>query len=240
MSTTYPGVKQLFTDPSGTSLLTSPDHAGLHTNINDTVEAIQDTVGTTAGTNVLKNFAAGNFPARINTSNVLQQAIQGTINTSTLGTPAITGGTLGTATITGGTIASSVINNATLGSPAITGGTQTLPNIVTRTIGSAVYTGTVSTTQTLNLASATRHLVNMANSAGSVTLAVSNVTANEPFVVEIKQGTAGLGTVNWFSGISWSGSVSPTQTLTASRKDTFGFIATSGTSFDGYIVGQNL
>jgi hypothetical protein len=236
----YPNSIDSFTNPAGTSTLVSPDHALQHTNTNTAITAIETVLGTTAGTGVLKNFAAGNFPARINVSNVLQQAIQGTINTSVLGTPAITGGTLGTATITGGTIASSVINNATLGSPAITGGTQTLPNIVTRTIGSAVYTGTVSTTQTLNLASATRHLVNMANSAGSVTLALSNVTANEPFVVEIKQGTAGLGTINWFSGISWSGSVSPTQTLTASRKDTFGFIATSGTSFDGYIVGQNL
>jgi hypothetical protein len=123
MATTYPSVKQTFLNPSGTSLLSSPDHAGLHSDVNDTVEAIQDAVGTTAGTNVLKDFVAGNFPARINTSNVLQQALSGTINNSTFGTPAITGGTannqiIGTPRITGGTASAFL-----LGTSQITGGT---------------------------------------------------------------------------------------------------------------------
>ena len=68
----------------------------------------------------------------------------------------------------------------------------------------------------------------------------SGVAENHPFILEILQGTAGLGTIGWFTTIRWAGSVAPTQTLTASRKDTFGFIPTSGTTFDGYIVGQNL
>lgn len=63
MSTTYPATKQTFSDPSGNSTLDSPDHAGLHTDINDTVEAIQDTIGTTAGTAILKNVLAGQFAA---------------------------------------------------------------------------------------------------------------------------------------------------------------------------------
>ncbi len=236
MPTTYPAVKQTFTDPSGTSpLATGPDHASLHTDNNDTLEAIQDTVGTTAGTNVLKSFAAGEFPVRANSSNVLQQVIQGTANNSTLGTPTITGGTLISPLLTGGTANSQII-----GTPVITGGTLTLPQIKTNTMGSASYTGTVSTTQTLDLSVASRHLVNLANSAGSVTLAVSNVSINQPFLVEVLQGTAGLGTINWFSTIRWAGSATPTQTLTASRKDTFGFIATGAATFDGYIIGQNI
>lgn len=121
MSTTYPGAVQTFTDPSGTSLLaTGPDHASLHTNINDTVEALQNTIGTTGGTNVLKNFSSGQFPVRTNSGGTLVQTITGgTINSSAMGTPSITGGT---------------INSSTLGTPAITGGTAasitlTLPSV---------------------------------------------------------------------------------------------------------------
>lgn len=231
MATTYPTTIQTFTNPTGTSTLDNPDHATQHANENDTLVAIQNTLGTTAGTALFTAFSASDKPAKK--------------NNETFGTPTITGGTinnavLGTPSITGGTMSNSVINNATIGTPALTGGTLTLPQIKTHTLGSAVYTGTVSTTQTIDLSAATRHLVNMANSAGSVTLAVSNVTPNQPFVVEILQGTAGNGTINWFSTIRWAGSATPTQTLTASRKDTFGFIPTGASTFDGYIVGQNL
>src|SRR5574343_222478 len=100
----YPATITTFTDPSGTSPLTSPDHAGLHTSVNDTVEALQNTAGTTAGTNVLKNFNAGDFPARINSSNVLQQALTGTVS-----------GLIGTASIVGGTISGQVVNSGTIG-----------------------------------------------------------------------------------------------------------------------------
>jgi len=191
MSTNYPGTINTFTDPSGTSPLASgPDHAQLHTDVNDTLEAVQTTLGTTAGTSVLKDFSAGQFPVR-HTGGTLQQVIAA--------------------------------------------GTYT-----TRVIGSAVYQGTVSGTTTIDLSTATRHLVNMPNSAGAVTLAVSNVVVNKPFMIEALQGTAGLGTITWFSTIRWAGSATPTPTATASRKDTFGFIPTGTATFDGYIVGQNI
>ena len=68
----YPSSKVTFTDPAGTSFLAgtpagganAQDHAVLHTNINDTVEALEDTVGTTAGTNISMHFSAGQFPIR--------------------------------------------------------------------------------------------------------------------------------------------------------------------------------
>ena len=90
----YPATKTLFTDPAGTQTLSAANHNQLHIDYGDTIEAIEDTVGTTAGTNVLKAFAAGDIPVRSNTSNVLQTAVQGTLNNAVLGTPAITGGTL--------------------------------------------------------------------------------------------------------------------------------------------------
>lgn len=45
MSTNFPTSLDTFTDPSGTSALTSPDHAGQHTNINDAVAALEAKVG---------------------------------------------------------------------------------------------------------------------------------------------------------------------------------------------------
>lgn len=151
----YPASKTTFSDPSGTSLLTSPDHASLHTSVNDTIESIQDTVGTTAGTNVLKDFAAGNFPARINSSNVLQQVISGTVNNSTLGTPTTTGGVttsgtfnngaIGTSAIVGGTVTATVgvltggnINTTNLGSPVVTVGSDAQGDIYYRNAGGSI------------------------------------------------------------------------------------------------------
>lgn len=90
MSTTYPGTVQTFVDPAGTAKLSNPDHTQRHIDESDTIEAIQTVMGTTAGTSVLKNFAAGDFPARINATNVLQQAVSGTINNATMGTPSVT------------------------------------------------------------------------------------------------------------------------------------------------------
>jgi hypothetical protein len=121
----------------GTTLVSDADHAGMH-------NAIETTLGTNSGTSVIKNFVAGDFAARINSSNVLQQAVSGTINSSVLGTPTITGGQFaGSASIVAGTI-----NNAILGTPAITGGTITSSVLVGN------YDGWIADTDTWVYASA--------------------------------------------------------------------------------------
>lgn len=146
----YPATKTTFTDPDGTTRVdTGVDHAGNHKAHNDLLEAIEDTLGTTAGTSVLKNFAAGNFPARINSSNVLQQTLQGTINNSVLGSPTITGGTIaamqliGTTQITGGTLGTAqtiggTVGNALLGTPKITVGSDAEGDMYYRDSGGSV------------------------------------------------------------------------------------------------------
>jgi len=121
LSTSYPTTKQTFTDPSGTQTLASPDHAGLHTDMNDTVEAIQDTIGTTAGTNVLKDFSAGQFPVRQNAGGTVVGTP--TINNAILGTPATTGGTL---------------NTPTISSPVVTLGSDATGDIYYRNSGGSV------------------------------------------------------------------------------------------------------
>jgi hypothetical protein len=71
----------------------------------DALEKVQVTLGTTAGTSVLKDFSAGHFPARVNSGGTIAQTLMGgTINSVTLGTPTVTGGT---------------VNNVTLGTPTI-------------------------------------------------------------------------------------------------------------------------
>lgn len=50
MATSYPTSKQSFTNPSGTSDTNVVDHAGMHTNTNDTLGALQDTLGYSADT----------------------------------------------------------------------------------------------------------------------------------------------------------------------------------------------
>ena len=125
MSTSYPGTIQTFSNPSGTSTLDSPDHAGLHTNLADTLGAAQAVMGTTAGTSVLKNFADGDFSTRINSSGVLQQTVQGTINLSTFGTPTVTGGTFASPSTTGTDSGTATLTNKTLTSPTL-GGTPVL------------------------------------------------------------------------------------------------------------------
>lgn len=213
----YPTTILANTDPSGTSLLTSPDHASLHTTVNDDLTAVENKLGLGAGSAAANQALIG--------SGAGTSAWTGTWNAATFGTPTITGGTA---------------NNQVLGTPNLTGGTLVAYQSTYHTLGSAAISPGTSTVGTLNLGTATRFLVNMPNAAGSVDLAVSNVSANQPFLVEILQGTAGAGTVNWFSTITWlnGGTAPPTQGTTASRKATYGFIATGAATFDGYLVGK--
>src|SRR5258708_4283099 len=120
MATLYPGgvdgTAQL-PNPSGTNTMDSPDHALLHTTENGAITALENTVGTTSGTNVLKNFTAGQFPVPMNSGGTIVQVLNlGTLNNFILGTPTITGGTINNANV-------GTLNNSTLGTPAITGGT---------------------------------------------------------------------------------------------------------------------
>lgn len=54
MAINYPTSLDTFTNPTATSLLTSPSHSGLHSDINDAVEALETKVG--IGNTVLGTF----------------------------------------------------------------------------------------------------------------------------------------------------------------------------------------
>ncbi|MHB9161539.1 MAG: hypothetical protein ACYC6W_11755 [Nitrosotalea sp.] len=144
MSILYPGALDgttQFGQPSGTSLLTNPDHGVLHDNLSTLGTVLESVLGTTAGTSVLQNFAAGDFAVRINGGGTLSQAISlGTLNNGVLGTPSITGGTVSgvVGTATTNNIASNWLNvsNGT----AVNVGSAAAPSagqVLTATTGSA-------------------------------------------------------------------------------------------------------
>ena len=98
-------------------------------------------------------------------------------------------------------------------------------------------TATDGSTITFDLATGNLQKVTL---GGNRTLAVSNATIGQAFIVKLIQDGTGSRTVTWFSTINWAGGVTPTLTTTASKADVFGFICTAADTFDGFIVGQGL
>lgn len=72
------------------------------------------------------------------------------------------------------------------------------------------------------------------------TLALSNETVGQSFVIRLVQDGTGSRTVTWFSTIKWAGGSAPTLTTTADKTDVFGFICTSAGNYDGFVIGLNL
>lgn len=215
----YPGTIDVFTNPSGTQTQDSPDHALQHSNANDAIEAIEAVMGTTAGTSVLKDFAAGQFAARVNAGGTIVQTLTGgTINNTIFGTPRATGGTvsgamLGTNTIQGGTV-----NNVVMGSPAITNGTASSMTLGTPVISHITTAATTTPTSFLravvpivgtiadapagtitpNAASQQIVEVTFGTTAGNRTIAApTNVSDGQFLGFRFKQNAASTGTLVW-------------------------------------------
>jgi hypothetical protein len=100
------------------------------------------------------------------------------------------------------------------------------------------YTPEAAATATINLNTSNLNVITMP--AGNVTLAISNETAGQCFMIEIVQDDVGSRTVTWFDTIKWVDGATPVLTTTANKKDTFIFRCTGTDTYDGYIVGQNI
>lgn len=96
------------------------------------------------------------------------------------------------------------------------------------------YTPSASGTATLDLSLSNQHDITMP--AGNITIALSNVTNNQIFLVSITQDGTGSRTVTWFSTIRWAGGSTPTLTTTANKRDMFGFKRTGANTYDGFII----
>ena len=100
------------------------------------------------------------------------------------------------------------------------------------------YSPSASGTATLDLSKGNIHHITMP--AGNITIALSNGTAGQCFIVRILQDGSGSRTVTWFTTIKWAGGSAPTLTTTASKADTLGFEITGSSTYDGFVVGQNI
>lgn len=90
-------------------------------------------------------------------------------------------------------------------------------------------------TITFNLANGAIHSTTL---GGNRTLAISNPTAGQSFMILLKQDGSGSRTVTWWGSIKWVGAAAPTLTTTASRTDIFAFFY-DGTTYWGSVVGLN-
>lgn len=121
--------------------------------------------------------------------------------------------------------ASQTLSNKTLTKPTVNGSTQ------------AYTSDTDGATVTFDMAESNVHTVTL---GGNRTLAVSNTSTGQSFIIRLVQDGTGSRTVTWFSGISWAGGTAPTLTTTANKADWFGFITTGSGAYSGFIIGQNV
>ena len=133
-----------------------------------------------------------------------------------------------------GSIAASKISGTamTLSSTDAVTGPKTFAKTV-QTITAASDGATV----TFDLSLGNVHTVTL---GGNRTLALSNGSTGQVFIVRLLQDGTGSRTVTWFSTIKWPGGVTPTLTTTVSKADVFGFVTTGSGTYDGFILGQNL
>jgi hypothetical protein len=75
---------------------------------------------------------------------------------------------------------------------------------------------------------------------GNRTLALSNVSNGDAFIISLIQDGSGNRTVTWFSGIKWSYNVVPTLSPTANKANVYGFIQIGTNSYYGFTVGDEL
>jgi hypothetical protein len=75
--------------------------------------------------------------------------------------------------------------------------------------------------------------------AATQTLAISNATVGQCFILEITNVTS-QGVLTWFSTIKFAGGSAPTLTGTNTKIDALGFRVVSAGNYFGYIIGLNL
>ncbi len=123
-------------------------------------------------------------------------------------------------------------------SPTIATPTLTKPVMSATNPTAQTYSPTGGGTATLDLSLSNQHFITMP--AGNATIALSNETNNQTFIVTITQDSVGSRTVTWFTTIKWAGGSAPTLTTTANKRDVFGFVRTGSGTYDGFVVGQNV
>lgn len=116
----------------------------------------------------------------------------------------------------------------------------TNPTITKPTLNGTVNALTADTdgaTITFDMSASNIHTVTL---GGNRTLAVSNVSVGQCFILRLQQDATGSRTVTWFTTIKWAGGSAPTLTTTASKADLIWFICTSAGNYDWFLVASNI
>ncbi len=109
--------------------------------------------------------------------------------------------------------------------------------IHTKATAGAIQTDADAATITFDMDVADVHQVTL---GGDRTLAVTNVSVGQRFLIRVTQDSTGGRTVTWWSGIRWPGGSVPNLSTGANKTDVFGFLCTGADSYDGFVLGQNL
>jgi hypothetical protein len=219
----FPTSTDSFSNPSGTTLLATDDHANQHRIEGSAVVALEQKVGLSAGTPVINKILVGSGNGTSiwgtewdNATLGTPQINTGTINNAVVGTPAITGGTA---------------NAITLGTPVVdffTSSSTALPSKALHALAPTVGTiaDAASGTLTPNVAIYQVAEITLGTTAGNRTLAAPlNPTDGQSFSWRIKNNAAATGTLIWNAIYRWSGGTAGTAVLgtTASAWNYFGF-----------------
>ena len=201
---------------TGVSVVDGTDQAH---SIGAVVEAVVDVSTIGSYYSALSNVVV---PATgvLDTTKVVDLTTSQTLTNKTLTSPTLT-----SPTSTGTDSGTETLSNKTLNKPTING---SVPALTTDTDGATI---------TFDMSASNLHTVTL---SGNRTLAVSNVSVGQVFIIDLKQDATGSRLVTWFAGIAWAGGAAPTLTTTAAKTDSFGFKCTAANTYQGFVIGQNI
>lgn len=146
------------------------------------------------------------------------------LGSSTIFNSAFNGLSINNTTITGASLASVTINNR---------------NYIASVSRSRSAISNASTTLSLSLQFS--NIFDVYLNGTSKSLLINDVFADSsmtsPFMIKIHYG--GTCSLSFNNTINWPGAVTPTQTGATGKADTFGFVPSTASVFDGFVVGLN-
>lgn len=172
-----------------------------------------------------------------------------TLNNPVINSPTISNSTFTGFAITGGSLASVNISNSIFNGNSINNTTITGASLASVTINNRNYIASVSRSKavisnastTLSLSLQFANIFDVYLNGTSKSLLINDVFADSsmtsPFMIKIHYG--GTCSLSFNNTINWPGATAPKQTSATGKADTFGFVPSTASVFDGFVVGLN-